>query len=392
MNKDELKSLVREAKKEIMFENERESYEDSVKRALRAADKKKDAEAVVYYSDCLHNHRACASFERFKGSAAYDSWKRKEEVAKAIADKTTDYKRFSWMNESFDVESDEDWKDPKKAGFMRQKDVSMGHGTVHFTSNTGTKYKVELSGGKITSVTDDRDNVYELSDIQKYWDQGFPLVGAIAATLGDDPSGPEEEERQMLYPPEEITETNQSICDGEFCIKVTAVNPSLGNKRSMWLYKNEDGTVAKFASTEEAESFIEKLKTKTSPLDRSFKSYDVEYPTEKLRHNGLRETDMDSRKKRWDDFKRKNKCPHCNGVKLVKPCKSCEGKGYIKPTTVESSAAQLDEKMPPGFPKPLYHKLKSQYKDAPEKAYATMWKLHKQYGNSLEEIIHSLTK
>jgi hypothetical protein len=36
------------------------------------------------------------------------------------------------------------------------------------------------------------------------------------------------------------------------------------------------------------------------------------------------------RKKRWDDFKNKNKCSHCNGVKLVNPCKICGGKGYIK--------------------------------------------------------------
>jgi hypothetical protein len=36
------------------------------------------------------------------------------------------------------------------------------------------------------------------------------------------------------------------------------------------------------------------------------------------------------RTKRWDDFKNKNKCSHCNGVKLVNPCKICGGKGYIK--------------------------------------------------------------
>lgn len=37
----------------------------------------------------------------------------------------------------------------------------------------------------------------------------------------------------------------------------------------------------------------------------------------------------------------------------------------------------LDEKAPPKFPKKLYHKIKAQYPKEPEKAYATMWALHK---------------
>ena len=49
----------------------------------------------------------------------------------------------------------------------------------------------------------------------------------------------------------------------------------------------------------------------------------------------LEENDMGSdrwekRKERWDDYKNKNKCPHCNGIKLVKPCVHCDGKGYMK--------------------------------------------------------------
>lgn len=120
------------------------------------------------------------------------------------------------INETFDVDSDGDWNDPKKAGYMRQKDVAMGHGTVHFTSNTGTTYKVELSGGKIISVIDGRNNTYDATEIQKYWDKGFPLIGAIAATIGDndsDDSG--EDEKQSLYPPEELQET-QSSENGRF--------------------------------------------------------------------------------------------------------------------------------------------------------------------------------
>ena len=33
------------------------------------------------------------------------------------------------------------------------------------------------------------------------------------------------------------------------------------------------------------------------------------------------------RKDRWKSFKEKNKCPHCNGIKLTRPCPHCNGKG-----------------------------------------------------------------
>ena len=49
----------------------------------------------------------------------------------------------------------------------------------------------------------------------------------------------------------------------------------------------------------------------------------------------------------------------------------------------------LQEKAPPGFPTKLHDKLLNQYKDNPSKAYATMWKLHKKYGDKLEEAIES---
>jgi hypothetical protein len=41
------------------------------------------AEATVYYQRAF-SHVACASFERFKGSWAYEQWKKKEEVKQAI--------------------------------------------------------------------------------------------------------------------------------------------------------------------------------------------------------------------------------------------------------------------------------------------------------------------
>lgn len=46
-----------------------------------------------------------------------------------------------------------------------------------------------------------------------------------------------------------------------------------------------------------------------------------------------------------------------------------------------SREQKLDEKAPPNFPKDLYRKLKAQYKDNPERAYATMWMIHNRQKN-----------
>jgi uncharacterized OB-fold protein len=198
---------------EKIKESANEPYEDSIARAIRAAKKAGNYEAIVYYDDCLRNHSACVSFERFKGSAAYESWKKNPEVVAAI-EQTKHMNRIpSWMLEEdaqFDVKSDDHWNDEEKRGFVTKKDVTAGFGKIHFKSNTGTRYCVEMSGGKIRSVTDDRENVYDVSEIQKYWDRGFPLIGAIAATIGDGDAGPgaDEEERMLLYPPTELQETD----------------------------------------------------------------------------------------------------------------------------------------------------------------------------------------
>lgn len=82
------------------LESKNEPYADSVMRALKAANKAKNAEAVVYYNDCLYNNSACASFERFKGSAAYDSWVRRHDIVDKIEKVKAEYKRFSWMESS----------------------------------------------------------------------------------------------------------------------------------------------------------------------------------------------------------------------------------------------------------------------------------------------------
>lgn len=46
----------------------------------------------------------------------------------------------------------------------------------------------------------------------------------------------------------------------------------------------------------------------------------------------------------------------------------------------------LKESTPPGFPLGLKKKILRHYKNSPEKAYATMNKLHSKYGNKLEEM------
>lgn len=454
-------------------ESANEPYEDSIKRALRAAEKAKNAEAVVYYDDCLYNHSACASFERFKGSAAYDSWKTKVDVAEKIAAKNADYKRFSWRSESsvnevdgttnvdqylrqelrrigttlngqekvdqlmrkyqinkekathavkssagyehdlgdgktcetckgtgelvgkgiyvkgtvtkcpkcggsgksinendtFDVESEEHWNDSQKVGMMTKKDVAMGHGKVHFTSNTGTKYTVEMSGGKLRSVVDGRGNVYDLAEIQQYWDKGFPLIGAIAATIGDPNSGgAEEEERGMLYPPEELQETDKEPAKEklprtrcERCGK--PVNPGISSRKCPSCHESDLSDAESYYGVQEGGLHVDK----GQQLNPSALSEEAPPGFPKSIYEKL-------------VIKFKGDKKKINEVMWALHRKS------------KNEGESLDEKSPPNFPKSLHDKLLLQYKAEPEKAYAIMWKLHNEHGDKLESVVNEVSK
>ena len=94
----------------------------------------------------------------------------------------------------------------------RQKDLAFGTGEIKFKSNTGTDYTVGIDNGDIINVVDKRGNTYDVDEIQTYWEKGFPLIRAISATIGDnDSSQPDEEEKGMLHPPEELQETDKEI-------------------------------------------------------------------------------------------------------------------------------------------------------------------------------------
>lgn len=159
--------------------------------------------------------------------------------------------------QQFDVESDDHWKDEKMIGLMKQKDVGQGHGTLRFKSNTGTTYTVELDRGKILSLKDHRGNEYELPEIQKYWEKGFPLIGAIAATIGDpNSSGAEEDEKQSLYPPEELQETDKEPVKEklprkrcERCGK--PVNPGISSTKCPSCHESDLSDAEKYYGVEE---------------------------------------------------------------------------------------------------------------------------------------------
>lgn len=53
--------------------------------------------------------------------------------------------------------------------------------------------------------------------------------------------------------------------------------------------------------------------------------------------------------------------------------------------------SRLDEKAPPHFPRALEKKLLAQYKDTPQKAYATMWKIHKAKNEGNERVCEMWT-
>jgi len=477
---------------ESVKESANEPYEDSIKRALRAAHKAKNAEAVVYYNDCINNHRACASFERFKSSWAFNSWRQKEDVKKKIEQVEAEYKRFSWRNESnvneadgtdnidhhlyqelrrigttlngqekvnllvrkykinsdyakravkgssgyehdldenkeFDVESDDHWKDEKMIGFMKQKDVGHGHGTLRFKSNTGTTYTVELDKGKIISLKDHRGNVYDLPEIQQYWDKGFPLIGAIAATLGDPDSGEGEEEKMLLHSPEELQETDKEPMKEklprtrcERCGK--PVNPGISSRLCPSCHEN---------SLSDAESYygVEEGKKKVRPEDEDEDEMEAKFLASKKGKEFLKKNPSDDNWRYtepgrhreptngWNESVQEGGLHVDKGQQLEPSALSEEAPPGFPKSIYEklvikfkgdkkkinevmwalhrkskNEGQSLDEKAPPGFPKSLHDKLLNQYKDEPEKAYATMWKLHNEHGDKLESVVNEVSK
>ena len=95
MNRTAFRQLIRE----VITEDHREEFQDQLRRELRQANKKYDAERAVYYYQmlCNPNLTACASFDSFKGSAAYEQWKRKNE--KLISAEEHKFHQFSYMKE-----------------------------------------------------------------------------------------------------------------------------------------------------------------------------------------------------------------------------------------------------------------------------------------------------
>lgn len=73
---------------------DRPDYHDSIRALIRLAHKAKDAARAVYYTQAL-SLTACASWERFRGAWAFDSWKEKN--ADAIAAQEAEYKRFAYL-------------------------------------------------------------------------------------------------------------------------------------------------------------------------------------------------------------------------------------------------------------------------------------------------------
>ena len=47
----------------------------------------------------------------------------------------------------------------------------------------------------------------------------------------------------------------------------------------------------------------------------------------------------------------------------------------------------INESVPPNFPPKFRDSLLKKYKSNPSKAYATMWKLSKKYGDKLDEVV-----
>lgn len=323
-------------------------------------------------------------------------------------------------SQQFDVESEDHWKDEKMIGYMKQKDVGHGHGTLRFQSNSGTTYTVELDKGKIISLTDSRGNVYELPEIQKYWDRGFPLVGAIAATIGDnDSTGPDEEEKGMLYPPEDLQEKQRDSVPCKRCGKPIKLSASTISSICLNCY-TKDRIQSKDDGIQEADREPSKEKLPRTRCERCGKPVNPGISSRKC--PSCHESDLSDAEKYYDVQESigddvETSADRDTGIQISTTAFSEDAPPGFPRTIYEKlvikfkgdkrkinevmwelhnkskrSGASLDEKTPPNFPKSLHDKLLLQYKAEPEKAYAIMWKLHNEHGDKLESVVSEATE
>lgn len=99
MTKNELKELIKEVISESV--NNTNNYLEDMSRLLKQAKKKGDHEQSAYYTQALSNGgSAYASWDKFKGSWAYEQWIKKPETQKLIKAIKDEYDRFSHMREN----------------------------------------------------------------------------------------------------------------------------------------------------------------------------------------------------------------------------------------------------------------------------------------------------
>ena len=73
------------------------TYGEQIALAHKKAIKEKNVEAIAYYRGLL-NTSASVSFETFKGSWAYDGWKKKESTKALFLEIEKEIKRFSYLS------------------------------------------------------------------------------------------------------------------------------------------------------------------------------------------------------------------------------------------------------------------------------------------------------
>jgi len=131
------KMYADDKKNGVMGEQE-ENYLDAMQRELKKALKAKDAEQAVYYRQALSGpDAAVASWNKFKGSWAYEQWLKKDSTKQAIDAQKTEFKRFAYLGE----QDESDYYSPEaKAARAAEKKASE------------TKPKQELIGAYVINL------------------------------------------------------------------------------------------------------------------------------------------------------------------------------------------------------------------------------------------------
>ena len=396
-------------------------YSDQLRIAYDKAKKQKNPEAMAYYRQVMGGDTAAnVTFEKFKGSWAYEQWLKKPNTVKDIEAAASDLKRFSFRESTNDsmgrkvrisagsgVDSDKivtivNKSNIKTDGKGVPTNVRGAYKPVDWSKEDAIQYDDGSFGTMFKNRLMPIDTANEISDLKENSNDDPLYVEYVRDMPSETPfelGGKKYQFVMAKYP------------NGKEDIGVYAYAGDIVYGYKAW--KQMNNIKAESASMGEPTGMYESIElTKTGLEDDwnrpTYKSADGKTYVDinlgegepeiyAVTHEGEPEYPIKNFKVVKDNSRPAldKTCPSCKNKKSVvhytkkaKMCKNCGWKNFKDLMAVLGKDEEpMNESVPPNFPPKFKDSLLKKYKSNPSKAYATMWKLSKKYGDKLDEVV-----